>query len=217
MKEGASGDDELAAIRSLYDRAAARYAAIDGGRLSRWLLLKKRQQAAGYARGHLLEVGIGAGVTLALYPAEVRVTGIDVSPGMLAIARRRLSELGRDGDLHEMDAQRLDFDDHEFDSVAFNLCLCTIPDPARALREAIRVAKPGAPMTFLEHVRSDRPWVAILQDLLNALFSRGIHDRINARTEDVIRAAGIEIQSVDRWALGLMTLIVGHAPQGRDR
>ena len=113
--------------------------------------------------------------------------------------------------MREMDAQALDFPAHSFDSVAFNLCLCTIPDPARALREAIRVAKGGAPMTFLEHVRSDRVWVALPQDLLN-VFSRSIHDRVNQRTEDLVRAAGIEVLSAERWALGAMTLIVGRAP-----
>jgi SAM-dependent methyltransferase len=131
---------------------------------------------------------------------------------MLAIARARLERLGRDGELREMDAQALDFPDNSFDSVAFNLCLCTIPDPARALREAIRVAKPGAPITFLEHVRSNRVWVALPQDLLNALFGRPIHDRLNQRTEDLVRAAGIEVLSDERWALGAMTLIVGRSP-----
>lgn len=181
------------------------------GRFGRWLLRDGREKAARYARGRLLEVGIGSGATLALYKPEVLVTGIDISPGMLAIARARQEQLGRDGEVREMDAQALDFPDHSFDSVAFNLVLCTIPDPARALREAIRIAKPGAPMTFLEHVRSDRIWVALPQDLLN-VFSRAFHDRVNQRTQDLVRAAGVEVLSAERWALGAMTLIVGRSP-----
>lgn len=184
------------------------------GRFGRWLLRDGREKAAQYAKGHLLEVGIGSGATLPLYESEVQVTGIDISPGMLAIARARLEQLGRDGDLREMDAQALDFPAHYFDSVAFNLSLCTIPNPARALGEAIRVAKAGAPMTFLEHVRSDRVWVALPQDLLN-VFSRSLHDRLNQRTEDLVRAAGIEVLSAERWALGVMTLIVGRSSAGR--
>ena len=211
MGRMASGNDDLAGIRRLYDREAGRYDRMQEGRLGRWLLRDRREKAAQYARGRLLEVGIGSGATLALYKSEVEVTGIDISTGMLAIARARLEQLGRDGDLREMDAQALDFPEHCFDSVAFNLCLCTIPDPARALREAIRVAKAGAPMTFLEHVRSDRVWVALPQDLLN-VFSRAIHDRLNQRTEDLVRAAGIEVLSAERWALGAMTLIVGRSP-----
>jgi len=205
-------NDDLTGIRRLYDRAAPRYDAAMRGRFGRWLLRDRREKAAQYARGRLLEVGIGSGPTLPLYPPEVHVTGIDISAGMLTIARRRLEQLGRDGELHEMDAQALDFPDNSFDSVAFNLVLCTIPDPARALREAIRVAKSGAPMTFLEHVRSDRIWVALPQDLLN-VFSRALHDRVNQRTKDLVRAAGIEVQSAERWALGAMTLIVGRSPR----
>jgi ubiquinone/menaquinone biosynthesis C-methylase UbiE len=212
MGGGASGNDDLAAIRRLYDREAGRYDRIQEGRFLRRLLRGRREKAAQYAKGRLLEVGIGSGTTLARYEPEVHVTGIDISTGMLAIARARLEQLGREGDLREMDAQVLDFPDHSFDSVAFNLCLCTIPDPARALREVIRVAKAGAPITFLEHVRSDRLWVALPQDLLNALFGRSIHDRLNQRTEDLVRAAGIEVLSAERWALGAMTLIVGRSP-----
>ncbi len=211
MRSRASGNDDLAGIRRLFDREAERYDRALEGRFGRWLLRGRREKAAQYAKGRLLEVGIGSGSTLALYKPEVQVTGIDISTGMLAIARTRLEQLGRHGDLREMDAQALDFPEHSFDSVAFNLCLCTIPDPARALREAIRVANPGAPMTFLEHVRSNRVWVALPQDLLN-VFSRSIHDRLNQRTEDLVRAAGIEVLSAERWALGAMTLIVGRSP-----
>ena len=212
MGRAASGNDDLGAIRRLYDREAGRYDRIQEGRFGRWLLRGRREKTAQYAKGRLLEVGIGSGASLALYEPEVHVTGIDISTGMLAIARARLEQLGRDGDLREMDAQALDFPEHSFDSVAFNLCLCTIPDPERALREAIRVAKAGAPMTFLEHVRSDRMWVALPQDLLNAFFSRSMHDRLNLRTQDLVRDAGIEVLSAERWALGAMTLIVGRAP-----
>jgi ubiquinone/menaquinone biosynthesis C-methylase UbiE len=215
MGRATTGNDELAAIRRLYDREASRYDRMQQGRLARWLLRDRREKAASYARGSLLEVGIGSGASLALYESDVQVTGIDISNGMLAVARRRLSELGRDGDLREMDAQALDFPNNHFDSVAFNLCLCTIPDPARALREAIRVVKAGAPMTFVEHVRSDRMWVALPQDLLNVLFSRMVHDRFNQRTEDIVRAAGIEVLSSERWALGVMTLIAGRSPAGQ--
>lgn len=188
---------------------------MQGSRLARWLLRDGRQEASRHARGKLLEVGIGSGATLDLYRSDVHVTGIDISPGMLAVARRRLADLGRQGDLQEMDAQALEFPDQSFDSVAFNLSLCTIPDPGLALRGAIRVAKPGAPMTFLEHVRSDRIWVALPQDLLTVLFSRAVHDRFNQRTEDLVRGVGIEVLSVERWALGAMTLIIGHSPNRR--
>lgn len=204
--------DDLAAIRSLYDRIADRYDRYQEGRLVRWMLRDARSTAAAHARGRLLEIGIGSGASLPFYDGGVDVTGIDLSPGMLAHAERRLAALGRPGTLRVMDAQQLDFPDHAFDSIAFNLVLCTVPDPSRALREAIRVARPGAPTTFLEHVRSNRAWVGVPQDFVNALLGRAIHDRVNLDTEKLIRNAGIEVLSSERWLLGAMTLIIGRAP-----
>ncbi len=131
---------------------------------------------------------------------------------MLSHAEKRLSDLGRKGTLRVMDAQHLDFADHSFDSVAYNLVLCTIPNPRQALAEACRVARPNAPMTFLEHVGSDRLWVRLAQNALNPLVVHTSHDRINQDTEKLIRSAGITVLSTERWFVGAMTLIVGQAP-----
>src|SRR5260370_7547739 len=125
----ASGNDDLAGIRRLYDREAGRYDRALEGRLGRWLLRGGREKAAQYAKGRLLEVGIGSGSTLALYQPEVRVTGIDISTGMLAIARTRLEQLGREADLREMHAQALAFPHQFFDSSPSNLSPSPTPTP----------------------------------------------------------------------------------------
>jgi ubiquinone/menaquinone biosynthesis C-methylase UbiE len=97
--------------------------------------------------------------------------------------------------------------------VAFNLCLCTIPNPEAAVREAMRVARPGAPMVFLEHVRSHVPPIALLQEAFNPLLVALQQDHFNRRTADTVRRAGVEVTSVDRWALGFFNLIVSRAPR----
>ena len=208
----ASLDKELDAIRSLYDNLATRYATHQSGRVARWILRDGHARAASHARGRLLEIGVGAGASFPYYAADVDITGIDLSPGMLAHAQKRLDGLGRTATLRVMDAQHLDFAESSFDSVAFNLVLCTIPDPIQALREACRVARRGASMTFLEHVRSNRLWVRIVEDALNPLVVRTSHDRINQDTEKLIRSTGIIVLSTERWFVGAMTLIVGQAP-----
>ncbi len=63
------------------------------------------------ATGNTLEVAIGTGLNLPLYPPGIRLTGIDYSPAMLAIAKQRAQELGRDVDLREADAHALPFPD----------------------------------------------------------------------------------------------------------
>jgi len=180
--------------------------------LTERLLGGRRRKVGEVVRGRVLDVGFGTGLSLPHYSAEVEVVGIDASRGMLAYGQGVVRAAGRDVRLFEMDAEHLAFADRSFDSVAFNLCLCTIPDPERAVREAVRVARPGAPMVFLEHVRSHVAPVALLQEVLNPALVALQQDHFNRRTADVIRRAGVEIESIERWMLGFFNLIVGHAP-----
>lgn len=176
-------------------------------------LLRGRRRKVGEAvRGRVLDVGFGTGLSLPHYPLGVEVVGIDASRGMLGYGRKVARAAGREVSLLEMDAEHLAFADRSFDSVAFNLCLCTIPDPLAAVREAVRVARPGAPMVFLEHVRSHVPPVALLQEVLNPALVALQEDHFNRRTADVVRQAGVEIESIDRWLLGFFNLIVGRVP-----
>ena len=91
-----------------------------------------RQWLGERARGRVLEVAIGTGRNLPHYPTSATVTGIELSPAMLAIARQRAVDLGREVDLHEGDAEHLPCGDASFDTVVCALSLCTIPDPATA-------------------------------------------------------------------------------------
>src|SRR5207249_10418367 len=101
-----------------------------------------------------LEVGIGTGLDIPLYPLEVALTGVDASPEMLAIAEQRAASLGRDARLVVGDAEVLEFPDASFDTVVFALSLCTIPDDRRAVAEARRVLRLSGRLLLLEHVRS---------------------------------------------------------------
>ncbi len=81
-----------------------------------------------------------------------------------------------------------------------------------ALAEALRVARPGARLTFVEHVRSHLRPVALLEDLINPLTVRLDADHVNRPTLDLVRGAGVHLESVDRWLFGAFNLIVGRAP-----
>lgn len=198
-------------MRRIYDRDPAGYHR--GSALTERLLAARRRKVGEIVTGRLLDIGFGTGMSLTHYPPSVSVIGIDASLGMLRFARAEAANLGRAVQLVEMDAERLGFPDRSFDSVAFNLCLCTIGDPERAVREAVRVARPGAPMTFLEHVRSHLLPVALLQDALSPVLVALQQDHFNRRTEQAIRRAGVEVTSVERFAWGFFNLIVGRAPQ----
>jgi ubiquinone/menaquinone biosynthesis C-methylase UbiE len=200
----------LSRVRRIYDRNPAGYHR--GSALTERLLAARRRKAGEIVTGRLLDIGFGTGLSLPHYPPSVEVVGIDASLGMLRFARSEAASLGRRIQLLEMDAEHLGFRDRTFDAVAFNLCLCTIGDPERAVREAVRVAQPGAPMTFLEHVRSDLLPIALLQDALSPVLVALEQDHYNRRTEETIRQAGVEVVSVERFALGFFNLIVGRAP-----
>ena len=206
------GVSQLARVRRIYDRDPAVYHRSMSFVTER-LLAGRRRKVGESVTGRLLDIGFGTGLSLPHYPPSVEVIGIDASLGMLQFAQRDIaSGQGKAVQLIQMDAEHLAFPDRSFDSVAFSLCLCTIPDPDRAVREAVRVARPGAPMVFLEHVRSHLLPVALLQEAFNPLAVALQQDHFNRRTADTVRRAGVEVTSVDRWGLGFFNLIVGRAP-----
>ena len=208
-------DRRLARVRRIYDRDPEQYDRAMSSGLSAWMLAGRRQKVGEMMRGRALDVGFGTGLSLPFYPPDVEIVGIDASAAMLGVARSAAARDGHRVSLLVMDAERLAFPDESFDSVAFNLCLCTIPDPERAVREGVRVARPGAPMVFLEHVRSHVLPLALLQDLLNPAMVLLQADHFNRRTVEIVRRAGVQVESVDRWLGGVFNLIAGRAPAGR--
>jgi ubiquinone/menaquinone biosynthesis C-methylase UbiE len=203
---------QLQKIRRIYDRDPARYHRSMSGAVTEWMLAGRRRKVGESVTGRLLDIGFGTGLSLPHYPPSVSATGIDASLGMLRFAQRDFDRLGRRAQLIQMDAEQLAFPDQTFDSVAFNLCLCTIADPERAVREAVRVAKPGAPMVFLEHVRSHLLPVALVLEAMSPVLVALQQDHFNRRTVEIVRRAGVEVELVDRWLLGFFNLIVGRAP-----
>ena len=100
---------------------------------------------------NLLIVGIGTGLDLPYVPPGIRVTGVDLSQGMLRRAARRVAELRFSNvDLRKMDAQALALPDESFDAVYLPLIVAIVPDGAAVLREAARVARPGARLVVLD-------------------------------------------------------------------
>jgi phosphatidylethanolamine/phosphatidyl-N-methylethanolamine N-methyltransferase len=106
----------------------------------------------------VLEVGVGTGISLPEYPAGRRVTGIDLSPDMLARARRRLEDRRLaatvDG-LFEMDAAAMAFPDASFDAVMAMYVMTVVPDPARVMSEMRRVVRPGGRILAVSHFAPD--------------------------------------------------------------
>ncbi|MEV8311752.1 class I SAM-dependent methyltransferase [Streptomyces flavidovirens] len=131
----------------------------------RTLFGESRSWVCSQATGDVLEVAIGTGLNLPLYPLGVRLTGIEWSPKMLAIARRRADDLVRTADLRQGDAQALPFPDASFDTVVCTLSLCAMPDDQRAIAKVSRVLKPGGRLLLLETEQRGRFKLGIVKRL----------------------------------------------------
>ncbi len=129
-----------------------------------------RKELLAAARGHVLEIGVGTGLNLAHYPADVRkITTADPNPAMNRRARRRAERTGVEVDQHLLPGESLPFPDGTFDCAVCTFTLCSVADPGRALAEVCRVLKPGAQFLFLEHGLSPDANVQKWQHRLNGL------------------------------------------------
>jgi phosphatidylethanolamine/phosphatidyl-N-methylethanolamine N-methyltransferase len=121
----------------------------------------------------VLEVGIGTGLNLPLYPPACRLTGIDLSEDMLDKAVERAQDLQMPNvALKVMDATSTDFAENEFDKALATYTISAVPDPIAVLREMRRVVKPGGVLVILNHFRSDRRVIGRAEDLVAPVCTR---------------------------------------------
>ena len=130
-------------------------------------LVSYRERVGRAARGRVLEIGMGSGLNLPFYgPSVTGVTGIDPSPGLLAMARARQAGAGFPVELIEGAAEALPLDQASVDTVVTTWTLCSVGDPAQVLGEARRVLRPGGRLLFVEHGRAPEAGVQRWQDRL---------------------------------------------------
>ncbi|GAB3743882.1 class I SAM-dependent methyltransferase [Amycolatopsis oliviviridis] len=176
--------------------------------LDRKLFGDSRAWACGQATGDVLEVAVGTGLNLPLYPDGVALTGIDLSEGMLTIARGRAERLGHPVTLKQADAHDLPFDADSFDTVVCTLGLCAIPDDGKALREMARVLRPGGTLILLDHIASSSRVVRGLQWLAEKITVPMAGEHFLRRPLDKIDGLGLIVERRERFKLGLVERLV---------
>jgi ubiquinone/menaquinone biosynthesis C-methylase UbiE len=187
----------------LYDAACS---LLERTGLGRW-----RRRLCEGVHGSVLDLGCGTGRNLPLLPPGT--VGIDPAGDPLRRARRRAPGAR----LVQARAEALPFRAGVFDTVVSGLVFCSVDDPARGLAEVRRVLRPGGTLRMLEHVRSEHPRRARIQDRIQPAWtwvSGGCHP--NRDTERTVRAAGFSIEAATRRARGNMRRLVARPSSAPD-
>lgn len=202
-------------VRTVYESQAAGY----DKQIQFWERLQfggGREWACSRARGEVLEVAVGTGRNFPFYPDDTTLTGIDLSPAMLAIARQRADDLGRTVELQEADARAVPFPDARFDTVVCTLSLCAIPDDRAAIGEMWRVLRPGGRLLLLDHIGSSVWPLRIAQRLLEALTIRLAGEHFTRRPLPLVRAAGFTIEAQQRSKAGTVERLMAIKPRAAE-
>lgn len=189
----------------IFDRLAHDY-----DRSIRWLewlwLRRLRRRLLKHAHGRVLEVGVGTGANLAHYPPGVTLLGVDLSGAMLAQAQARAHKVGRKAHLCVMDAAKLAFSECSFDTVVSTLSLCSMEDPAMALREMGRVCQTDGQLLLLEHGRSHVGWINRWLDRIAARHAQEYGCRPNLDMARLVQDAGLQVARTESHLWGLVKL-----------
>lgn len=165
--------------------------------------------------GRLLDAGVGTGRNFPYYPPGAEVTGVDLSPAMMARAKARRAALGTAVDLRLMDVARLDFPDGTFDAAVASFLFCVLPEERQvpALRELGRVVKPGGEIRMLEYVRPSGRLRGAIAQLWEPWMAWAYGAGFDRRTQEHVPEAGLELVEA-RFVVGdLVKLITARRPK----
>lgn len=162
-------------------------------------LRRMRVELLAGAGGRVIEIGAGTGVNLDHYPESVtELVMVEPDPHMAKRLRAKAAAAGSSARVVEAPAERLPFEDAEFDAAVAMLVLCTVPDPVASVAELARVLKPGGHLLFVEHVRSRHSGLARWQDRLEQpwrFLADGCH--CNRDTLATLAASRFELGAVE--------------------
>lgn len=146
----------------------------------------------------VLEVGVGTGLNLPLYPRHCRVVGIDLSEKMLKKAKEKVSEREmKHVALSLMDAANMPFPDDTFDHALATYVISAVPDPLRVLLEMKRVCKKGGHIVILNHFKSENPVMGTLEELL-APICTNLGFRTNLPLAPLLHEAAMDVEQLHR-------------------
>jgi ubiquinone/menaquinone biosynthesis C-methylase UbiE len=192
-----------------YERIAPLYDTLDAVYEYSWKQKLRHDVFRGLS-GDVLDAGVGTGCNMVAYPRACRVTGVDLSPAMLARAGERSRSLGLDVTLRVADLSKLPFPDETFDAVVATFVLACVPENLQlaVLREMRRVLRPGGQIRLLDYRMSDRPFVRTLMKGLSVWLNFAFAASYTPGTERHVPAAGLSVVSERLVAMDVAKLTV---------
>lgn len=183
-------------IQHRYDRIAGIYDILEAP--MEHMFSKWRKRLLSEATGKTLEVGIGTGKNIPFYPDDVDLTGIDFSPKMVEITKRKLNKHSRPNtEIIQMDAEEMEFADNTFDTVVTSCVFCSVPNAVEGLKEIKRVTKKNGKVLMLEHVRSNNKMTGKFMDIINPIPLYLYGANINRQTYENLRKAGFAAEQIN--------------------
>jgi phosphatidylethanolamine/phosphatidyl-N-methylethanolamine N-methyltransferase len=159
----------------------------------------------------VLDLGVGTGLTLDLYPADVKVVGVDLSRGMLKQAQAKVDEHGYNHvELLQADAMNLPFAEQSFDHVLISHVISVVSDPVKLLDVARRVVKRGGRIVIVNHFQSAHRPIAAMEKLLNPICTK-LGWRSDMSLADVVRRSPLRVDyqfklsPIDLWQIVVMS------------
>lgn len=145
--------------------------------------------------GRILDAGVGTGRNMTFYPPGAEMTGIDLSPHMLARARARRETLGVDVKLIEADALHTPFPDNHFDAIVATFLFCVLDNEHQqpCLEELGRICKPDGEIRLLEYVYTNDPWRRFIMKLWAPWVRFAYGASFDRNTASYVPAAGLNI------------------------
>lgn len=167
--------------------------------------------------GHILDAGVGTGRNMDYYPPGATVTGIDVSPAMLARAAHRRAALGIEATLLERDIRDTRLPEQSFDAIVASFVFCVLPQEHHhaALSELARVCKPGGEVRLLEYTRPSKGFRRALTRVWEPWIRWAYGASYDRNVEPALADAGLAVVEA-RFVVGELIRYVRATPSGRS-
>jgi len=165
----------------------------------------------------VLEIGVGTGLSFEYYPEGTKLVAFDYSDGMLKQCQGKIAETpGLDVNLIQMDAERMAFPNNYFDRVFAAYVLTVLANPKRAVEEILRISKPGAKVVLINHLRSDNPFLSLIEDIFHPIFAGIGLFTLDKDLLAILRSCGIESFEIEPTSIfGLHYIVSFTVPKSR--